>query len=50
MDHLLQDLRFATRLLWKDRGFTLTTVATLALCIAANTSIFAGAAPATAIC
>src|SRR5688572_26423642 len=41
MERLLQDLRFATRLLWKDRGFTLTTVATLALCVAANTAIFA---------
>ena len=35
MDRLLQDLRFATRLLWKDRGFSITTLATLALCIAA---------------
>ena len=41
MDRLLQDLRFALRILWKDRGFTLTTLATLALCIAANTAIFA---------
>jgi len=41
MERLLQDLRFALRLLWKDRGFTLTTVATLALCVAANTAIFA---------
>jgi predicted permease len=41
MDRLLQDLRFAVRLLLKDRGFTLTTVATLALCVAANTAIFA---------
>jgi predicted permease len=41
MDRLLQDLRFGLRILWKDRGFTFTTVATLALCIAANTSIFA---------
>src|SRR6187401_150641 len=41
MDRLLQDLRFAARLLLKDRGFALTTVATLALCIAANTAIFA---------
>lgn len=37
----LQDIRFALRLLWKDRAFTTTTVATLALCLAANTSIFA---------
>jgi hypothetical protein len=41
MERLLQDVRFGLRILWKDRGFTLTTVATLALCIAANTSIFA---------
>jgi predicted permease len=41
MDRLVQDLRFAVRLLIKDRGFTLTTVATLALCVAANTAIFA---------
>jgi predicted permease len=41
MDRLLQDLRFGTRLLWKDRGFSLTTIATLALCLAANTAIFA---------
>lgn len=41
MDRLVQDLRFAVRLLWKDRAFTLTTVATLALCLAANSAIFA---------
>jgi predicted permease len=41
MDRLFQDVRFATRLLWKDRGFALTTISTLALCIAANTAIFA---------
>jgi predicted permease len=41
MDRLLQDVRFAVRLLWKDRGFTLTTLATLALCVGANTAIFA---------
>ena len=41
MDRLLQDLRFAVRLLWKDRSFSLTTVATLALCLAANVAIFA---------
>ena len=41
MERLLQDLRFAVRLLWKDRSFTATTVATLALCLAANIAIFA---------
>jgi predicted permease len=41
MDRVLQDLRFALRLLVKDRGFTATTVTTLALCLAANTAIFA---------
>src|SRR5436190_12260429 len=41
MDRLLQDLRFAGRLLWKDRNFSLTTIATLALCLAANVAIFA---------
>jgi predicted permease len=41
MDRLFQDLRFALRLLWKDRTFSLTTIATLALCLAANVAIFA---------
>ena len=41
MDRLLQDVRFGARLLWKDRSFSLTTVATLALCLAANIAIFA---------
>jgi predicted permease len=41
MERLLQDLRFAVRLLWKDRSFSLTTIATLALCLAANVAIFA---------
>ena len=41
MDRLTQDLRFAVRLLWKDRSFAATTVATLALCLAANIAIFA---------
>ena len=41
MDRLLQDIRFALRLLWKDRSFSATTVATLALCLAANIAIFA---------
>src|SRR4030095_9746208 len=41
MDRLLQDLRFAVRLLWKDRNFSITTIATLAVCLAANVAIFA---------
>jgi putative ABC transport system permease protein len=41
MDRLVQDLRFAVRLLWKDRNFSITTIATLALCLAANVAIFA---------
>ncbi|MBY0494874.1 MAG: ABC transporter permease [Cyanobacteria bacterium] len=41
MDRLLQDLRFALRLLWKHRNFSITTIATLALCLAANVAIFA---------
>src|SRR5579864_747072 len=36
-----QDLRFGTRLLWKDKGFTFTTLLTLVVCIGANTAIFA---------
>ena len=38
---MLSDLRFAARLLWKDRGFAATAIATLAVCIGANTAIFA---------
>ena len=40
MDTLLQDLKFALRLLVKDRAFAATTILTLALCIGANTAIF----------
>ncbi len=38
---MLTDLRFAARLLWKDRGFAATAIITLAVCIGANTAIFA---------
>ena len=41
MDNVRQDLKLATRVLLKDRGFAIATVATLALCLAANVAIFA---------
>jgi predicted permease len=41
MERFFQDVRFAARLLFKDRAFTVTTLLTLALCIGANATIFA---------
>ena len=40
MESFIQDVRFGARLFWKDKGFAFTAVATLAICIAANTAIF----------
>src|SRR5579862_3768257 len=37
---MLPDLRLALRLLSKDKAFTLTAAATLAVCIGANTALF----------
>lgn len=37
---MVQDLKFGLKLLWKEKAFTLTALATLGLCIGANTAIF----------
>jgi predicted permease len=38
---MASDLRVALRLLWKDKAFTVTAALTLAICIGANTALFA---------
>ncbi|MGD8320259.1 MAG: ABC transporter permease [Gemmatimonadota bacterium] len=40
MDTLLRDIRFALKVLWKEKTFSATILATLALCIGANAAIF----------
>jgi predicted permease len=40
MSRLLQDIRFAIRLLIKDRSFTITAFLTLVICVGANTAMF----------
>ncbi|SRR5579885_1396235 len=37
----MRDLKFGIRALLKDKGFSVTVILTLALCIGANTAIFA---------
>jgi predicted permease len=41
MERLFEDLRFATRVLVKDRGFAVTAALTLAICIGVNVAMFA---------
>jgi predicted permease len=41
MDAFLLDLKYSLRSLWRDKGFAATVVLTFAVCIAANTALFA---------
>src|SRR5688572_25533614 len=40
MERLYQDVRFALRMLTRDRAFSVTALLTLAVCIGANAAIF----------
>ena len=41
MDAFFLDLKYGLRSLWRDKGFALTVLLTFAVCIAANTALFA---------
>ena len=41
MDAFWQDVKYSVRSLWRDKGFALTVLLTFAVCIAANTALFA---------
>ena len=40
MDAVFRDLRYASRMLLKDRRFSLTAILTLAICLAVNVAVF----------
>ena len=37
---MFRDITFAARSLWKDRGFSVTAILTLTVCVGANIAIF----------
>ncbi len=41
MGNVVQELQLGTRLLWKEKGFTIATLSTLVVCIGANAVLFA---------
>jgi hypothetical protein len=41
MDAFILDLKYAVRSLWRAKGFAATVLLTFAICIAANTALFA---------
>jgi len=41
MDHVLAELKYGARSLWRDKVFTLTVLLTLAICMAANSTTLA---------
>jgi len=41
MDAFFLDLKYAWRSLWRSKGFAVTVLLTFAVCIAANTALFA---------
>lgn len=41
IEQFLRDLRYAARSLWRAKGFALTVLLAFAVCIAANTALFA---------
>jgi hypothetical protein len=40
MEELLREVRFALKMLWKEKTFSTTVLLTLAVCIGANVAIF----------